>query len=461
MPVKFPEDFIWGAAASSYQIEGAFDVDGRGVSIWDTFSKADGKVKNGDNGDVACDHYNRFPEDIAIMKSMGIKAYRFSIAWPRLFPNGDTTREERGFNFYNKLINALIAADIEPMVTLYHWDLPQTLEDEGGWSNRKTVDAFAHYAKAAAEAFGDRVNSWITLNEPWCVTWLGYSIGVHAPGKKDYAMAVASAHHTALAHAAGTRAIKSVCPNAEVGLTVNMTNYINESPDDSSVAEAANLLDENLNRWWIDAFQTGKYPSKLISAYGKLATDVILPGDETLLKCQPDFLGVNYYSDSFIASAREEDKPFSEGAYLPLPNRANTSIPERFKASLTDIGWPVTPDGLRVLLERIHRDWPSINAIFITENGCAINDGPDSQGIVNDSRRVSYLRDHLTAVGQAVAAGVPVKGYFGWSILDNFEWAEGYSQRFGMVYVDFVTQERIVKASGHEFSKIITSGAVS
>jgi len=461
MPVKFPEDFIWGAAASSYQIEGAFDVDGRGVSIWDTFSKTDGKVKNGDNGDVACDHYNRFPEDIAIMKSMGIKAYRFSIAWPRLFPNGDTTREERGFNFYNKLINALIAADIEPMVTLYHWDLPQTLEDEGGWSNRKTVDAFAHYAKAAAEAFGDRVNSWITLNEPWCVTWLGYSIGVHAPGKKDYAMAVASAHHTALAHAAGTRAIKSVCPNAEVGLTVNMTNYINESPDDSSVAEAANLLDENLNRWWIDAFQTGKYPSKLITAYGKLATDVILPGDETLLKCQPDFLGVNYYSDSFIASAREEDKPFSEGAYLPLPNRANTSIPERFKGSLTDIGWPVTPDGLRVLLERIHRDWPSIKAIFITENGCAINDAPDGHGVVNDSRRVSYLRDHLTAVGQAVAAGVPVKGYFGWSILDNFEWAEGYSQRFGMVYVDFVTQERIVKASGHEFSKIITSGAVS
>ena len=461
MSVKFPSDFIWGAAASSYQIEGATDVDGRGLSIWDTFSKTPGKVKNGDNGDVACDHYNRYLEDIALMKSMGIKAYRFSIAWPRLFPKGDTVREERGFAFYNNLINALIEADIEPMVTLYHWDLPQTLEDVGGWANRKTVDAFAHYAKAAAEAFGDRVTSWITLNEPWCVTWLGYSIGVHAPGKKDYSLAVAAAHHTALAHSAAHRAIKSVRPDAEVGLTVNMTNYVNESPNDPSVSEAANLLDENLNRWWIDAFMTGKYPNKLLQAYGSLATDVILPGDESLLQCSPDFLGVNYYSDSFVASAREEDKPFNEGAYLPLTNRANTSIPERYKANLTDIGWPVTPDGLRVLLERIHRDWPTIPQIFITENGCAINDGPNAEGVINDERRVNYLRDHVTSVSKAIEAGVPVKGYFGWSILDNFEWAEGYEQRFGMVYVDFETQKRTIKASGREFSKIISSGTVS
>ena len=461
MSVKFPSDFIWGAAASSYQIEGATDVDGRGLSIWDTFSKTPGKVKNGDNGDVACDHYNRYLQDIALMKSMGIKAYRFSIAWPRLFPKGDTVREERGFAFYNNLINALIEADIEPMVTLYHWDLPQTLEDVGGWANRKTVDAFAHYAKAAAEAFGDRVTSWITLNEPWCVTWLGYSIGVHAPGKKDYSLAVAAAHHTALAHSAAHRAIKSVRPDAEVGLTVNMTNYVNESPNDPSVSEAANLLDENLNRWWIDAFMTGKYPNKLLQAYGSLATDVILPGDESLLQCSPDFLGVNYYSDSFVASAREEDKPFNEGAYLPLTNRANTSIPERYKANLTDIGWPVTPDGLRVLLERIHRDWPTIPQIFITENGCAINDGPNAEGVINDERRVNYLRDHVTSVSKAIEAGVPVKGYFGWSILDNFEWAEGYEQRFGMVYVDFETQKRTIKASGREFSKIISSGTVS
>jgi len=461
MPEMFPEDFIWGTATASYQIEGSAAVDGRGISIWDTFSKTPGKVKNADNGDVACDHYNRFPEDIEIMKKLGVKAYRFSIAWPRLFPQGDTVREERGFDFYNKLINALIEAGIEPMVTLYHWDLPQPLEDEGGWANRKTVDAFAHYAGAAAEAFGDRISSWITLNEPWCVSWLGYSIGVHAPGRKDYAMAVAASHHTALAHAAALRAIKAVRPNAQVGITVNMTNYVNEAPDDQSVVETAALLDSNLNRWWIEAFLFGKYPQNLLDAYGKLASDVILEGDADLLKCDSDFLGVNYYSDSFIRSAREEDKPFRDGAYLPLDNRADTSIPERFKSSLTDIGWPVTPSGLRELMLRIHRDWPSIKEIFVTENGCAINDEPDSTGAVNDVRRVEYLRSHLTALSEAISMGAPVKGYFAWSLLDNFEWAEGYSQRFGIVHVDYQTQKRTMKASAYEFAKIISEGAVS
>ncbi len=461
MSAQFPQDFLWGTATASYQIEGSAAVDGRGVSIWDTFSKTPGKVKNADNGDVACDHYNRFPEDIEIMKELGVKAYRFSIAWPRLFPKGDTVREERGFDFYNRLIDALIAAGIEPMVTLYHWDLPQPLEDAGGWANRATVDAFAHYAKAAAEAFGDRISSWITLNEPWCVSWLGYSIGVHAPGRKDYAMAVAASHHTALAHSAALRAIKSVRPDAQVGITVNMTNYINESPEDPSVAETAALLDSNLNRWWIEAFLFGKYPQNLLDAYGKLATDVILDGDAELLKCDSDFLGVNYYSDSFIRSPREEDKPFRENAYLPLDNRANTTIPERFKETLTDIGWPVTPTGLRELMLRIHRDWPSINEIYVTENGCAINDGPDANGLVNDSRRVSYLKSHLTALSESIALGAPVKGYFAWSLLDNFEWAEGYLQRFGIVHVDYQTQKRTIKASGYEFAKVVSTGVVS
>jgi beta-glucosidase len=245
----FPEDFLWGTATASYQIEGAAQLDGRGVSIWDTFSKTPGKVVGGDNGDIACDHYHRYPEDIEIMKDLGVKAYRLSIAWPRLFPNGDEVREERGFNFYNDLIDALIEAGIEPMVTLYHWDLPQKLEDAGGWANRETVDAFAKYAKACAEEFGDRVNNWITLNEPWCVAWLGYSIGVHAPGKKDHALAIAASHHTALAHSAATRAIKSIRPDAQVGLTVNMTNHNLENPENVDLVVLNGLLDSNINRW--------------------------------------------------------------------------------------------------------------------------------------------------------------------------------------------------------------------
>ena len=461
MSHAFPSDFLWGTATASYQIEGAASVDGRGVSIWDTFSKTEGKVKNGDTGDMACDHYNRFPEDIALMQDLGVKAYRFSIAWPRLFPQGDGVREERGFDFYNRLINALIAAGIEPMVTLYHWDLPQTLEDKGGWANRETAYAFADYAAACAQAFGDRIKNWITINEPWCVSWLGYSIGVHAPGKKDYRSAVAASHHTALAHALATRSIKAAQPTAKVGITVNMTNYVNENPEDPSLPEVIDLLDGNINRWWIGAIQKGEYPATLIAAYGDLVEGTILPGDMELLQCDNEFLGVNYYSDSFVRSARPEDKPFSESAYLPLDVRANTSIPERFTGKLTDIGWPVTPHGLKNLVLRIHNDWPAITAINITENGCAINDEPDASGVVNDQRRVDYLRAHLTELSEAIKLGAPVKAYFAWSLLDNYEWAEGYSQRFGIIHVDYQTQKRTIKASGYEYKKIVATNSVA
>jgi beta-glucosidase len=461
MAHTFPSDFLWGTATASYQIEGSASVDGRGVSIWDTFSKTPGKVKNGDTGDIACDHYNRYPEDIALMQELGVKAYRFSIAWPRLFPAGDHLREERGFAFYNKLIDALLEAGIEPMVTLYHWDLPQSLEDQGGWGNRDTALAFADYAKACAEAFGDRVKNWITINEPWCVSWLGYSIGVHAPGRKDYRAAVGAAHHTALAHGLATRAIKSVDSLAKVGITVNMTNYVNENPEDDSLHEVVDLLDGNLNRWWIGGIEEGAYPTTLIAAYGDLVNGLIHEGDMELVKCDNDFLGVNYYSDSFVRSARPGDKPFRESAYLPLDVRANTSIPERFNGKLTDIGWPVTPHGLGELVLRIHRDWPQISAINITENGCAVNDEPDANGVVNDSRRVEYLKAHLAALSEAISLGAPVKAYFAWSLLDNYEWAEGYSQRFGIVHVDYATQKRTIKVSGHEFKKIVASNSVT
>ena len=455
MSVKFPEGFLWGTATASYQIEGAFDVDGRGVSIWDTFSKTPGKVVNGDTGDNACDHYNRFDEDIAIMKDLGVKAYRFSIAWPRLFPQGDSVREERGFDFYNRLINALIAADIEPMVTLYHWDLPQSLEDQGGWANREIVEKFAHYAQACAQAFGDRINSWITLNEPWCVSWLGYSNGVHAPGKKDFSLAIASAHHTALAHAAASRAIKKVCPNVEVGLTLNMSNTHIENPEDPEVMELAALGDSNLNRWWIDAFSTGHYPQNLLDAYGDLKKDFFKPGDAELLKVQTDFLGVNYYSDGFIRSALPEDKPAIEGGFMPFPQRANMAPPASLANSLTAMGWVVTPEGLGNLVKKIHRDWPHIPYIVITENGSAYEDVV-VDGEINDIERTSYLVRHLQSLQSAIADGAPVKGYFAWSLLDNFEWAEGYNKRFGLVHVDYTTFKRTPKLSAKTYKDVIS-----
>ena len=460
MSANFPADFTWGTATASYQIEGAFDTDGRGASIWDTFSKTPGKVVNGDTGDIACDHYNRFEEDIAIMKQLGVSAYRFSIAWPRLFPQGDATREERGFAFYNRLINALIAAGIEPMVTLYHWDLPQSLEDKGGWANRGVVDAFADYATACAEAFGDRITNWITLNEPWCVSWLGYSNGVHAPGKKDYNLAIAASHHTALAHAAAFRAIKKVRPEAKVGLTVNMNNIHNESPEDQEASDFAALNDSNLNRWWIDAFTTGKYPQNLIDTYGARTEGIILEGDEKLLVTDVDFMGINYYCDGFVRQARPEDKPAIEGGFMPFPQRADSSAPAHLAQDLTAMGWVVTPEGLGNLVKRVHKDWPQIPYLVITENGSSYDDVKEN-GQVIDTKRTAYLVAHLKSLQSAIADGAPVKGYFAWSLLDNYEWAEGYAKRFGIVHVDFQTQERTPKMSFAKYKEIIAANAVN
>ena len=458
MKSNFPADFIWGTATASYQIEGAFDTDGRGPSIWDTFSKTPGKVVNGDTGDNACDHYNRFDEDIAIMKDLGISAYRFSIAWPRLFPQGDSVREERGFDFYNRLIDALIAAGIEPMVTLYHWDLPQALEDKGGWANRSIVDAFAHYATACAEAFGDRITTWITLNEPWCVSWLGYSNGVHAPGKKDFNLAIAASHHTALAHAAAARAIRKVRPNAVVGLTVNMNNIHNESPHDSEVVAYTDLNDANLTRWWIDAFTTGVYPDSLVKTYGSRLEGVLLDGDKELLQVKTDFLGINYYCDGFVRSPRPEDKPAIEGGFMPFPQRVDGSAPLDLMSNLTAMGWVVTPEGLGILVKRVHKDWPEIPYIVITENGSAYDD-VKVDGEVDDQKRTAYLQAHLQSLQSAVNDGAPVRGYFAWSLLDNFEWAEGYAKRFGLVYVDYETQERTPKSSFKRYKEVIAANS--
>jgi beta-glucosidase len=451
----FPEDFNWGVATSSYQIEGAAFEDGRGESIWDRFCATPGKVANSEDGLTACDHYHRFEEDIQIMNQLGVTTYRFSMAWPRMFPKGDSVREERGFDFYNRLINELLANGIKPLPTLYHWDLPQALQDKGGWANRETVDAFAQYAAAAVEAFGDRVTEWLTLNEPWCVTWLGYMNGVHAPGVKNLDHALAAAHHTALAHAEASRAMRAVRSDLRIGLALNMTTYRIEDESDKDLAELGDLMDAQLNRWWIQAFLTGSYPENLMKIHEARLGNIILPGDLERLKVQTDILGVNYYSDSFIGLPRAEDKPLIEEGLFPFPHRMNGGAPGPY----TDMGWPVTPVGLEELLLRIARDWPEIEDIAITENGAAYDYQPDESGEVNDIRRIEYLLSHLEAAGRAIEKGAPLKSYYAWSLMDNFEWAEGYNKRFGLVHVDFKTLKRTIKNSGKAYSEVIAASS--
>jgi len=451
----FPEDFNWGVATSSYQIEGAAFEDGRGESIWDRFCATPGKVANSEDGLTACDHYHRYAEDIQIMKQLGVTTYRFSMAWPRMFPKGDSVREERGFDFYDRLINELLANGIKPLPTLYHWDLPQALQDKGGWANRETVDAFAKYAAAAVEAFGDRVTEWLTLNEPWCVTWLGYMNGVHAPGVKNLDHALAAAHHTALAHAEATRAMRAVRSDLRIGLALNMTTYRIEDETDKDLAELGELMDAQLNRWWIEAFLKGSYPESLMKIHEARLASIIQPGDLARLKVETDILGVNYYSDSFIGLPRAEDKPLIEEGLFPFPHRMNGTAPGPF----TDMGWPITPAGLEELLLRIARDWPEIQDIAITENGVAFDYEPDESGEVNDIRRIDYLLTHLAAAGRAIEKGAPLKSYYAWSLMDNFEWAEGYNKRFGLVHVDFKTLKRTIKNSGKAYSEVIATSS--
>ncbi|MEY4654881.1 MAG: GH1 family beta-glucosidase [Rhodoluna sp.] len=452
----FPEDFSWGSATASYQIEGAYQDGGRSMSIWDTFSHTPGKVFQGHTGDVACDHYHRYAEDIKIMKDLGIQSYRFSLAWPRIIPGGTGAREMHGIDFYSRLIDALLDAGIQPTATLYHWDLPQVLQDKGGWANRDIVGWISDYATVAAEEFGDRVANWVTINEPWCVTWLGYFFGVHAPGVKDLDQAIASSHHTALAHAEITRALRAVHPEIRSGISLNMTSYRVDDESNAELLKLRDYQDANLNRWYLDAQIRGEYPANLVEFYGDKLAKVVKPGDMEKLVIDSEFLGINYYSDSFIGTPTKEQVEKNAGSFL-FPINSDGTPP----APHTDMGWPITPQGLEDLLVRIHKDWPEIEDIAITENGAAYDDGPDENGQVNDERRVDYLVNHLDSVSRAIDKGVPVKAYYYWSLLDNFEWAEGYVKRFGIVYVNFETLQRIPKLSANVYSKVIaTNGSV-
>ena len=425
--------FTWGVATSSYQIEGGAKEGGRGPSIWDTFSRVPGAIVNGDNGDIACDHYNRYSEDLDLIKWLGVNAYRFSIAWPRIFPNGTGNPNQVGIDFYDRLIDGALERGITPWPTLYHWDLPQALQDKGGWNNRECAQWFAEYAHLMAEKFGDRVKNWTTLNEPFCSAWLGYLFGVMAPGIKDLQTAINASHHLLLGHGLATQAIRSVNSELRVGIVLNLTpaTPLHDSAADLAAAKLADGFD---NRWYADPIFKGSYPKDIVEGFGKEVP--IHSGDMQAISSPLDFLGINFYTRQTITSD-ESAKPLP---YKPIL----VDGVER-----TAMGWEVHPQSLTDIIMRVHHEYAPPE-IYITENGSAWEDSM-VDGKIDDKSRVSYLERHLDAMLAAKSQGAPVLGYFAWSLMDNFEWAFGYSKRFGIVYVDYETQKRIPKSSAHYY----------
>ena len=425
----FPADFIWGAATASYQIEGASSEDGRGESVWDRFCATPGKVRNGDTGAVACDFYHRYREDIALMRELGLDAFRFSIAWPRVLPEGRGRVNEAGLDFYDKLVDELLGNGIAPYVTLFHWDTPQVLEDAGGWPARETVDAFAEYVEAVSARLGDRVAHWITHNEPWVVSWVGHGWGHHAPGRESDAGALATAHHLLLSHGRAVEILRRNSPAAQVGITLNLDNpyAASESPEDIA---ATRWVDGLHNRWFLDPLFRGSYPEDMLEAWETIMPEV-RDGDLEVIATPIDFLGVNNYTSPLVAAD---------------VNGGRSQIVRRADVDRTDMGWEVVPEGLEDLLLRLHRDYAP-PAIYVTENGAAYSDVRGHDGSVQDPERQAYLEAYVAGASRAVAKGVPLRGYFAWSLLDNFEWAWGYWKRFGLVYIDYATLERVPKGS--------------
>ncbi len=454
--MTFPDGFLWGAATASYQVEGAATEDGRGPSIWDTFSHTPGRVLNGDTGDVACDHYHRWPEDLGLLREIGVRAYRFSFAWPRLIPAGTGALEPRGFAFYDRLIDGLLEAGIEPVATLYHWDLPQPLQDAGGWPSRSVLEPFEAYVRAVGEHFGDRVKRFAPINEPWVVSWLGYGTGVHAPGIADIGQAVAAAHHTVVAHNRATRALREVVPGALIGPVLNQALPDVDDISDPFQQRAAAVQDMNQNLFWMESILRGRYPELAYEVYGDHLASVVQPGD---LDVQPiDWLGINFYFNARIGHRL----PNPVDQQYDIVGALIGGVPENAPVGpTTDMGWPITPQGIGDLLVRWTREYADLlPQMFITENGCAYDDGPDADGRVRDTRRIDYLRAHLASVGDAIDRGADVGGYFQWSLLDNFEWALGYAKRFGLVHVDYATQRRTLKDSARWYADVIARNAL-
>lgn len=450
--ITFPESFLWGTATSAYQIEGAWDADGKGESIWDRFSHTPGKVENGDTGDVACDHYHRWPEDIKLMEELGLQAYRFSISWPRILPQGRGQVNQAGLDFYSRLVDGLLKAGITPFLTLYHWDLPQALQDEGGWAVRSTAEAFVEYADALSRHLGDRVKHWITHNEPAVVAYNGTSSGEHAPGIQDPAAALRTGHHLLLSHGWAVPVLRQNSRDAEVGITLNINWIVPASPSQADV-HAYRYADGIWMRWFLDPIYGRHYPADIVTDH--VAAGYVPPegmsfvevGDMRAIAVPTDFLGLNYYT-RFLG--RNHDVPEHEN----LPETV-FQAPQN-DTDWTEMAWEVYPDGLFNVLCRLHFEY-QVPKIYITENGCSYSDGPDADGRVRDVRRLHYLRDHFAAAHRAMEIGVPLAGYFVWSFLDNFEWGHGYAQRFGIVWVDFGTQQRIPKDSALWYRQVIAA----
>jgi beta-glucosidase len=432
----FPDGFVWGTATSAYQVEGAAREDGRGEGIWDRFASTPGVVRGGDTAEIACDSYHRVDEDVALAAGLGIDALRFSVSWPRIVPEGRGRIEPRGLDHYDRLVDTLLEAGIDPFVTLYHWDLPQPLEDAGGWPVRATAEAFAEFVDVVATRLGDRVTAWITHNEPWVASELGYAVGIHAPGRRSRSAAVAASHHLLLSHGWAVERLRALAPSAEVGLCVDMYPVHTASATDRDFL-AARRFDGTRHRWFLDPLFRGAYPADILALPGYCDVPV-RDGDLRTIAAPLDFLGLNNYSRAIIAAGR---------AGLPVELRAPTG-------ELTTTGWEVYPDALTEALTRLWHDYQPA-ALYVTENGAAFEDVVRHDGTVHDPERVSYLERHVAAVGRALGSGVPVAGYFVWSLLDNFEWALGYARRFGLVYVDYPTLRRIPKTSFAAYRDII------
>jgi beta-glucosidase len=449
--VRFPEGFLWGTATASYQVEGAVDEDGRGTSIWDTFSHTPGKVYRGDTGDIACDQYHRIEEDLDLMASLGLKAYRFSVAWPRVQPDGSGPTNQKGLDYYRRLVDGLRERSIEPMLTLYHWDLPQPLEDRGGWSVRETSERFAEYASIVYEALADSVSFWITLNEPWVSAWNGYGKGVHAPGVKDTSKALAATHHLLLGHGLAIETMRSAGhEDNQLGITLNLS-AVRPATRDEADLEAAQRVDGNANRLYLDPLFRGNYPEDMLGHYASVSDFAFVRDGDLEKISQPlDFLGVNYYFRNTVLDGRGKSDLKTAERFSDLD--ATTVLPEGVET--TAMGWPVEADGLTELLVRLYVEYTQV-PVYITENGRAVYDYVDPEGEVEDEERISYLDSHFRAAHDAMQQGVDLRGYMVWSLLDNFEWAEGYSKRFGIVFVEYGTQRRIPKTSARWYRDVI------
>ncbi|HEY0637299.1 MAG TPA: GH1 family beta-glucosidase [Pseudonocardiaceae bacterium] len=438
--LRFPAGFVWGTATAAYQIEGASREGNRGPSIWDTFAATPGAVHQGHSGAVACDHYHRYRDDVALMAELGMGTYRFSLAWPRIQPDGSGPANPAGLDFYDRLVDELCGHGITPLVTLYHWDLPQALEDRGGWTGRDTAHRFAEYAAVAHARLGDRVQTWTTLNEPWCSAFLGYAAGVHAPGRRDPGAAFAAAHHLLLGHGLATRELRAAGA-ATVGITLNL------APVRGSDEAAVSIVDGLQNRVFLEPLLRGRYPADVVTAAERFTDwSFVADGDLALIGAPIDLLGVNYYRPVDVevvpGAAAEPIYPGSDGIALV-----------RTGAPMTPMGWEIVPDGLTELLTRLAREYPPV-PLYIMENGAAFDDVVSPGGAVHDADRVAFLDAHLRAAHAAIGAGADLRGFLVWSLLDNFEWAEGYRRRFGLVHVDYATQRRTPKDSALWFREV-------